>query len=169
LADLARAIRQNTTVQKIIGIELSDISELLVRNRYFAAKKQLENICYANDHLGQSYRKLNPEYARCFRDTGLRIIAHIERLKAEDPTKIAIFTKALNKLSDLARYRMYIENIHEFLVDLKTNIDSDDYKQLSARICVHVGLCIMLASLVALVFSVATGERIPSTDCCNWS
>jgi hypothetical protein len=157
---ITEALRQNTTVQEIVGIELSDISELLVRNRYFAAKKQLEDICYANDHLGQTCRKLYPESAHAFRETGLRIIAHIERLKADDPTKIAIFTKALNKLSDLVQYKENIVNIDEFLVDLKTNIDSDDYKQLRARICVLVGLCIMFASIVAITFSVITGSAL---------
>jgi len=45
-------------------------------------------------------------------------------------------------------------------VDLKTNIDSDDYKQLRARICVLVGLCIMFASIVAITFSVITGSAL---------
>ena len=155
---ITEALRQNTTVQEIVGIELSNISELLVRNRYFAAKKQLEDICDANDLLGRSCRKFNPEYVHSFRETGLRIIADIERLKTGDPTKIAILTKALNKLSDLVRYKHNIVNIHEFLVDLKTNIDSDDYKQLRARICILVGLCIMFASIVAIIFSLITGS-----------
>lgn len=92
--------------------------------------------------------------------TLLRIIAHIERLKADNPTKIAIFTKALNKLSDFVQYKQNIVNIDEFLVDLKTNIDLDDYKQLRARICDLVGLCIMFASIVAITFSVITGSAL---------
>lgn len=147
------ALRQNTTVQQIVGIELSEISELLIRNRYFAAKKQLEDICSGNDYFGQLFRKANPKYAHSFQEIGLRIIAHIERLKADNLNKISIFTKTLNKLSDLVRCNPLIVNIDKFLVDLKTNIHLDDYNQLRARICVLVGLCIFFACIVAITFS----------------
>lgn len=157
---ITEALRQNTTVQEIVGIESSDISELLVRNRYFAAKQQFQDICYANDYIGQLYRNFFPQYVDSFQETGLRILAHIERLKDDDPTKIAIFTKVLKKLSNLVQNKPDIVNIDEILLDLKTNIDSDNYKQLGARICVLVGLCIMFAYIVAITFPVITGSAL---------
>jgi hypothetical protein len=142
---ITEALRQNFTVQKIIGIESSEISELLVRNRYFAAKKQLIDRCNRNIYL---------------KEIGPRIIAHIEQLKSDHPTKIAIFTKAMNKLYDFVQFKPYIINIDQFLVELKTNIDSDDYKQLRARIYVFLGLCIMFASIYAITFYVITGSTL---------
>jgi hypothetical protein len=157
---ITKALKQNTTVQEIVGIELSEISEILLKNRYSAARKQLEDICNAEDTFGQAMRKYDPKYVHFFQKTGLGIIADIERLKANDPTKTAILTETLNKLTNFVQFKPPYTKIDKCLIDLKTNIHSDDYKQLRARICVLVGFCIMLASIVAITFSVITGSAL---------
>jgi putative cofactor-binding repeat protein len=160
LQRIVNVFEHNTSLQTLAGIESYEITELLKRNRYLAEKKAFEDMLNANDRAGEVARRFCPEYEHCFRQIGQQIVNHIEGLKEGNPSQIEILTKTLTKVSNFVKYKSEVISIDNFLKELKAKIKADEYKQLMAKICIFMGLGIILASIAAIAFSVITGNAV---------